>query len=136
MKRLFVDTAGWMAMADSNDPLHKKSLHCRDQWLEDGAILVISDYIVYETLTLVRRRLGVDAAKKLWRLISDSPRCKKEWITPERLDKAVQLFFQWYGQSFSLTDCTSFIVMRELWIEDALTADSHFSIAGFCIHPG
>lgn len=135
MKRLFVDTAGWMAMADSRDPLHRKSVQCRDQWLEDGAILVTSDYVIDETLTLLRMRIGLGAAKKWWQMVSDSPRCKKEWITPDHLGKAVQWFFQWQDQSFSLTDCTSFIVMRELGIEDALTADNHFSIAGFCIHP-
>ena len=135
MKRLFIDTAGWMTMADAKDPLHQKSIQSRDEWLEEGAIVVTSNYIIDETLTLIRMRLGLDAAKKWWRLISDSPRCSKEWITPERVEKAVGWFFHWHDQSFSFTDCTSFIVMQELGIEDVLTADRHFTVAGFRIHP-
>jgi predicted nucleic acid-binding protein len=55
-ERLFVDTAGWMAMADSKDPLHLPSVHTRDHWLEKGGILTTSNYIVDETLTLIRSR--------------------------------------------------------------------------------
>jgi uncharacterized protein len=135
MNRLFVDTAGWMAMADSKDPLHVKSQEARDGWLEQGGILVTSNYVLDETLTLIRMRIGIEAAAKWWTMISDSPRCNVEWITPELTEKAVRWFFSWRDQSFSFTDCTSFIVMRELGLEDVLTGDRHFSTAGFQIHP-
>jgi len=135
MKRFFVDTAGWMAMADSKNPRHTASLNFRDQWFENGAIIVTSNYILDETLTLIRMRLGIEAAKKWWGQVSESPRCNVEWITPERAEKAVHWFFRWQDQSFSFTDCTSFILMRELHIKDALTGDRHFITAGFQIHP-
>jgi predicted nucleic acid-binding protein len=45
----------------------------------------------------------------------------REWeLYADRLDK------EW-----SLTDCISFVVMRERRIKDALTADHHFEQAGF-----
>jgi predicted nucleic acid-binding protein len=37
MKSVFVDTAGWMALADAADPLHRQSRAARDTLLEDGA---------------------------------------------------------------------------------------------------
>ena len=135
MKRLFVDTAGWMAMADAKDPLHQKSVRFRDKSLEQGTILVTSNYILDETLTLIRMRLGIESAEKWWELISESSRCNVEWITPERSEKALYFFFRWRDQSFSFTDCTSFILMRELGIENVLTADRHFITAGFQTHP-
>ena len=64
MKRLFVDTAGWMAMSDAKDPLHQKSVRFRDKSLEQGTILVTSNYILDETLTLIRMRLGIEPAEK------------------------------------------------------------------------
>ena len=135
MNRIFVDTAGWMAMADARDPLHTKSVEVRDNWLEKGGVLVTSNYILDESLTLIRMRLGIEAAEKWWMMVSESPRCSVEWITPERNEKAARWFFTWRDQTFSFTDCTSFAVMRELGIEDALTGDRHFTTAGFNIHP-
>ena len=122
-------------MADVKDTLHKKSIQFRDQSLEQGVILVTSNYILDETLTLIRMRLGIESAKKWWELLSESHRCRVELITPERTDKAIRLFFDWKDQSFSFTDCTSFILMRELGIENAMTADRHFLTAGLKIYP-
>ena len=122
-------------MADAKDPLHQESLNSRDEWFEKGGVLVTSNYILDEALTLIRMRLGIEAAEKWWAMTSESPRCKVEWITPERTEKAVHWFFRWRDQSFSFTDCTSFIVMRELGIKDVLTADRHFITAGFQVHP-
>lgn len=135
MKQLFIDTAGWMAMADEADPLHKQSVRFRDQSLEQGVILVTSNYILDETLTLIRMRLGIEAAKRWWDLLSKSHRCRVEWMTPERVAHAIRLFFDWKDQPFSFTDCTSCILMRELVIENAMTIDRHFLTAGFKIHP-
>jgi predicted nucleic acid-binding protein len=36
-------------------------------------------------------------------------------------------------KEWSLTDCISFVVMREEGIEEALTADTHYAQAGFRI---
>lgn len=135
MRRLFVDTAGWMAMADAKDPIHLASLQVRDAWLEDAGILVTSNYVVDETLTLIRMRLGMDAAEQWWEMVAQSSRCKLEWISPDLADKAIHWFFKWKDQPFSYTDCTSFVVMKSLGIDYALTADRHFITAGFTIFP-
>jgi len=44
MKRLFVDTGGGMSLADESDPLHRDSMTVRDKWLEQGGLVVSSDY--------------------------------------------------------------------------------------------
>lgn len=43
MNFLFVDTAGWMAMADRKDPLNAAAMAARDLWLEKNGILVTSE---------------------------------------------------------------------------------------------
>jgi uncharacterized protein len=106
MNRLFIDTAGWMSMADKKDPRHKDCLNFRDKSLEEGSVLITSNYVVDETLTLIRMRLGMDAVEKWWLMVSESHRCKIEWVSPERMDKALNLFFRWRDQTFSFTDCT------------------------------
>ena len=135
MKRLFVDTAGWMSMADGGDAQHNAACRARDTWLRQGGLLITSDYVLDETLTLIRMRLGIDAAETWWSQVSESPRLKVEWIHADRAEKARAWFFRWRDKSFSFTDCTSFVVMRQMRIRDALTLDEHFRQMGFNVLP-
>lgn len=135
MKLMFVDTAGWVACADGADPLHRHAVAARDGWLESGGGLVTTDYIADETLTLLRLRLGLDAAAAWWRQADGSSRVRWEAIDPSRADKARDWFFRHRNKEYSFTDCTSFVVMRELRLREALTTDRHFAQAGFIRRP-
>lgn len=135
MKALFADTAGWMACADAADPAHKACTKARDGWLEQGGLFVSTDYIVDETLTLIRLRLGHAAAESWWQQVDDSLRIRWEQITSTRAEKARGLFFRYHDKDFSFTDCTSFVVMRELKLREALTTDHHFAQIGFTLKP-
>ena len=48
---------------------------------------------------------------------------------------ARDIFFRYLDKSYSFTECTSFVVMRELKLKDALTTDRHFRQMGFNIVP-
>ena len=135
MKALFVDTAGWVACADASDPAHARAADARDAALEKGWRLVTTDSVVDETLTVIRLRLGLDAAAAWWRPVDGSQRLRWERIDSDRFERARELFFQYRDKDFSFTDCTSFVVMRELRMTDALTTDAHFRQAGFHIVP-
>ncbi|MCX6893159.1 MAG: PIN domain-containing protein [Verrucomicrobiota bacterium] len=131
MKGLFVDTAGWVACADGTDPAHERTTASRDHWLDEGGLLITTDYVVDETLTLLRFRLGLDAAEAWWRQVDGSSRLRWEFISLGRADKARSWLFRYKDKTFSFTDCTSFVVMRELKLQDVLTTDHHFTQAGF-----
>ena len=135
MKGLFVDTAGWMAMADASDAAHEATCRARDSWLRRGVMLVSTDFVLDETLTLIRMRLGLDAAARWWDQVEPSRRLRWEPIDKDRLETARRWFFQWREKGFSFTDCTSFVVMRKLHLKSALTADAHFLQAGFKVVP-
>ena len=47
------------------------------------------------------------------------------------LEQAVELYRRRADKDWSLTDCTSFIIMTAEGINEALTADHHFEQAGF-----
>ena len=135
MRPLFVDTAGWTACADAGDPAHLAAIRFRDSWLEQGGSFITSDYVADETLTLLRYRLGINAAESWWTQVEQSSRVRWEFVGNERADAARHLFFRYRDKDFSFTDCTSFVIMRELKIREALTTDRHFSQMGFTMEP-
>jgi hypothetical protein len=47
------------------------------------------------------------------------------------LEAAIELFSHRPDKRWSLTDCTSFVVMEREGIAEALTGDHHFEQAGF-----
>jgi uncharacterized protein len=135
MKGLFVDTAGWMACADASDPSHEPACNARDAALESGTLLITTDYVMDETLTLIRVRLGLSAAKAWWEQVENSSRVRWEWVGMERAEKARRTFFRYRDKNYSFTDCTSLVVMHELRLKEVLTTDRHFRQMGFQLLP-
>lgn len=117
--------------ADAADPACLTARAARDRALERGQLLVTTDYVMDETLTLVRVRLGLIAAEAWWAQLQASSRLRTEWIGAPRAEKARHLFFRYRDKDFSFTDCTSFIVMQELRLHQVLTTDVHFGQVGF-----
>jgi uncharacterized protein len=136
LKLAFVDTSGWMMLADGADREHGAASEWRDRWLEAGGYLVSTDYVVDETLTLLRMRLGLDVAEAWWHNVESSRRVRWEGIDSPRAERARAWLFRWHEHDFSFTDCTSFVVMRELRLRQVLASNRHFRIAGFDMQPG
>lgn len=135
MKWLFVDTAGWIAAADSADRYNEAVRLARDAWMKQGGGLLTTDYVIDETMTMLRLRMGIDAAEAWWNQLEGSALVRIEWMNAARIDRARSFFFRYRDKTFSFTDCASFTVMRELRLRQALTLDSHFRQAGFEIIP-
>ena len=101
MKLMFVDTAACPFVQES-----------RDQWLSAGGLLATTDYVIDETLTTLRFRLGLDAAEAWWLQIDGSTRLRIESIDEARGERARSLFFRYRDKDFSFTDCCSFVLMQ------------------------
>ncbi len=114
---------------------HADAVAARDRWLERAGLLFTTDYVLDETLTLLRFRLGLRATTTWWSQIEGSSRLRWEFISPERAEKARAIFFRYRDKDFSFTDCTSFIVMRDLKLRQVLTTDRHFSQMLFTVQP-
>jgi predicted nucleic acid-binding protein len=135
MRAVFVDTGGWMACADRADPAHGPCRAARDEMLEAGRNLITTDFVLDETLTLIRFRLGLSAANAWWQQIDGSARLRWERVETDRFERARHLFFQYRDKDLSFTDCTSIAIMRELKLTTVLTTDRHFRQVGFEVVP-
>jgi predicted nucleic acid-binding protein len=101
---------------------------------------VTSDYVVDETVTGLHVSAGAKVAVQFLDLLD--AQVAGETLTlfhidPLRQTKARQLFRKLAPQAprLSFTDCTSFVLMAELKVPVALTADRHFHRAGKNIRP-
>jgi hypothetical protein len=135
MKAVFVDTGGWMACADQADPAHEQSRAARDAVLKAGQTLITTDFVVDETLTLIRFRLGLRAANSWWQQIDGSARLRWERIDNDHVERSRSLFFHYRDKNLSFTDCTSMAVMRKLKLSTVITTDRHFQQMGFDVIP-
>lgn len=129
---LFVDTSAWVASLRASESCHGQVLEHLDA--PDGD-LVTSTRIVDETLTLVRRRISHAAAVVLGRRLLESGAVVVLPVAEEVWRDAWLLFAQRPEQDYSLTDCSSFVLMRSLGIDRALTLDRDFEREGFVVLP-
>nr|MBA2333413.1 nucleic acid-binding protein [Blastocatellia bacterium] len=61
----------------------------------------------------------------------DSARVTIVPLDSNLFDRGLRLMASRPDKNWSLTDCISFVVMKERSLSDALTADRHFEQAGF-----
>lgn len=136
---VFVDTSAWCALACSGEAKHAVAKNYYQQVSRQQTTFVTSDYILSETLTLLRLRFGYVWAEQFWNLLHEAIQVGDVLLL--RVDEsiwqeALQIFFQYQDQRFSFTDCTSFALMRREGIETAFTFDHHFWVMGFVVEPG
>lgn len=128
---VFVDTSGLYALVEKNDAHHTRARRAVEKLLRAGRKLVLTDYIVDETTTLAKARSGNRVAMRVLDLLEQSAGIRIEWIGSSRFEETKTFFRKHVDHGYSFTDCTSFVIMNELELTEALTTDKHFREAGF-----
>jgi predicted nucleic acid-binding protein len=128
MMPVFADTAFYVAFHNRRAALHVRALEFASRLT---APIVTTEFVLLEVANFFRRPgdRGMFAAFDGF-LRSDS----STTIVPASSELYAQgrnLFAARSDKEWSLIDCTSFHVMTERGLTDALTADDHFEQAGF-----
>ena len=129
---IFVDTSAWYAVEVEDDVNHERA--CKFLSLIASGkygVSITTDYVLDETLTLLRSRRGLTSASIFIDKIKRSSSARVFWIDESLFEKALTIFQKSNHKSWSFTDCTSFALMRELSVSEAFTFDSHFREAAF-----
>lgn len=127
----FADTSFFFALAAKRDRTHAPAVKAFTRLLRLQRPLVTTDYILDETLTLTKARTSAKVALALLDRIERSPALSIQHITHDRFAAAKAFFRKHADHGYSFTDCTSFVLMHEMEIQDVLTTDRHFAEAGF-----
>ena len=131
MKTVFADSGYWIAMYDPPDSLH----------LEAAAVtkglgscrIVTSQMILVEFLNYMSGH-GQSLREKAMSVVT----CLRDTLsveivpqTRDQFDEAAALYSSRSDKGWSLTDCASFILMKQMNISEALAHDRDFEQAGF-----
>jgi predicted nucleic acid-binding protein len=87
--------------------------------------------VFVEVVTLLNNRRLHSKAVELGKNLLTSRLFDLVHVDEELFDEAWALFQKHKDKKYSLTDCVSFVLMKQLDITQALTFDKHFVQAGF-----
>lgn len=127
MRTLFADTFYFIACVNGDDPAHFKAVGFNLDTVE----LVTTAWVLTEVgdaLSAPENRL---LFLNLLDALQSSPDVRIISSSDDWFKRGVQLYRQRLDKKWSLTDCISFAVMKEMKLSDALTGDHHFEQAGF-----
>lgn len=130
---IFADTSALYAVLDRDDDHHLAAAASWNSLLRTDTPLLVTNYVVVETMALVQHRLGMDAV----RLLSDDilPALDMHWITEADHGHAQNALLAAGRRKLSLVDCSSFHVMRSRAVRSAFAFDPHFVEQGFRVLP-
>ncbi|MDD5260469.1 MAG: PIN domain-containing protein [Methylacidiphilales bacterium] len=127
-RRIFVDTHGFYVWADTADPMHERAASLLRPIQRR---FITTEWILIETVNLFVARRKAHWAAELLDFVAHTSALQIVPAASEQFQSACRLWEAYRDHAFPLTDCTSFVVMREFRLKDALTADGHFRVMGF-----
>jgi hypothetical protein len=130
MKKVLVDTSAWVAIFDKRDENHKKAKSVLEYLKNNRIRLVISDYIFDETITTVLSNAGHRTARQVGEFLFKSKIIDFVWLDLDLKLKAWELFKKYDDKEFSFTDCTSFVLSKQLKVNEVFAFDDDFKTMG------
>lgn len=123
-----MDTSFVVALVNEKDQHHARAAELSE--IFDGRPLIITDAVLLEVGNALARNFKEQAAEVIADFLS-SDEVEVVNVNPDLFRGAPKLYRSHKDKAWGLTDCTSFIVMRERGVVDALTYDNDFRQAGF-----
>ncbi|MBI1864944.1 MAG: type II toxin-antitoxin system VapC family toxin, partial [Nitrospirae bacterium] len=107
---IFADTGAFVALLREKD----ENYLAAKEFLASRPVLVTTDYVVDETVTLLLTRVGRKAAIRFLDAIQQSRFVRLDMVGPAGFREAADLFRAHNDKTWSFTDCASFAVMKRL----------------------
>lgn len=128
---LFLDTAYAIALSARTDAHHTQAVALADRIEEAKTRLLTTRAVLVEIGNALSKPRYRSAAVALLDALEQDPRIEIAPLTEDLYARALDLFRARPDKKRALTDCISFVVMRELGVSDALTTDEDFEQAAF-----
>jgi predicted nucleic acid-binding protein len=120
----FVDTSFVVALINKNDQYHEQAIAVASRF--DKRPLVTTDAVLLEVGNALARNFKAESIQIIEHFIA----ADEIHLNADLFRRAFELYRSHGDKAWGLVDCISFVVMRELNLTEALTADIHFEQAG------
>src|SRR5258706_146879 len=127
MKYVFADTSFYLGLVLPHDRVHRQARQFMRSYRE---AVVTSEHVMLEIANQLSRIRFKHLFSKLYKglkyhsFTSIQPIDHTLWI------KSIDLYEQRLDKDWSLTDCSSMLLMEKFQISEVLTTDHHFTQAG------
>jgi len=123
MTRFLIDSGALLAMLDARDKYHTDA----DAFIKAhvDAIFYMPDTIFAETMTLVKARLGTEAAIKLGESIRQSTQFIIVPLADADREATWEIFSGYKDKAWSYADCSILATARRLQINTVFSFDHH-----------
>src|SRR2546425_7302474 len=110
-REVFVDTSGFYSLLVKDDDQHQRAAKLLKDAEKGRRRFIATDYVLDEAVTLLIARGHPGMVGLLLSATLRSQACRIEWTDPERLSQTSDFVLKRLDQSWSFTDCLSFVVM-------------------------
>lgn len=128
---VFLDTAYVNALVNARDQWHDVAVRWERRAAAERRRLMTTEFVLVEIADgLATIRFRVQATQVIT-VLQASPLVEIVPASSQLFNAALELYRSRPDKDWGLTDCASFVVMRERALSEALTTDDHFRQAGF-----
>ena len=128
MSVVFADAFYFVARLNRRDQHHERVVaYSRDF----RASILTTDWVLMEVADALARSECRPRVREFVLHLRQATACEIVPASRELFDRALELYQQHADKEWTLTDCSSIVIMRERGLTDVLTADRHFEQAGF-----
>ena len=120
-----------IAPSDREDPHHQEARELAEQILQERVQVVTTQNVRVEIgngLSAVGSR---SFAVRYIRAVEEADTFEVVESSPDLFQRGLALYEERQDKAWGITDCISFVVMRERGLREALTTDNDFEQAGF-----
>lgn len=128
MTAVFADTFYFIALLNAGDEAHDLA----EEFAGDQSLtLVTTAWVLTELADGLAETDGRVVFQEVLDALANDSRVEIVLPDPEIWRRGIELYNARPDKGWSLTDCISFVVMKDRGITEALTGDHHFEQAGF-----
>ncbi len=131
MNKVFLDTSALIALAVKSDEFHGRAVGVRSQLTESSARIVTSQWVLVEFLNAMRFIGTRQVAANMVDALRHSGKTTIVPVGESDWQSSIGLYRERLDKEWSLVDCASMLICRQLSINQVFTSDHHFTQAGF-----